>query len=233
MNHIFDLEAEFLAFFESCRAETMTSIERMYALYQATCHVLDSDVPGDLVECGVWRGGSVMLLAYTLLSRGCTDRTIWLYDTFDGATPPGDDDIQEMSERAARDILEEHERSLEDPFWAVAPRALVESNLRRTQYPMNRFRFVYGDILVTIPAEIPASLSVLRLDTDWYQSTRHELEHLYPRLSPNGVLIIDDYGYWRGARKATEEYFQTVDTRPLLNRIDYTGRMGVKPFEGR
>jgi hypothetical protein len=233
MSHIFDLEAEFLEFFESCRAETMTSIERMYALYQATCHVLDSDVPGDLVECGVWRGGSVMLMAYTLLSRGCTDRTIWLYDTFDGATPPGDDDIQEMSGRPARDILEEHERSLEDPFWAVAPRALVESNLRRTQYPMNRFRFVHGDVLVTIPAEIPASLSVLRLDTDWYQSTRHELKHLYPRLSPNGVLIIDDYGYWRGARKATEEYFQTVDARPLLNRIDYTGRIGVKPFQGR
>lgn len=233
MNHIFDLEAEFLQIFELCRAETMTSIERMYALYQATCHVLDRNVPGDLVECGVWRGGSVMLMAYALLSRGCTDRTIWLYDTFDGASPPGDDDVQEISGRRARDILDERERSPEDPFWAVAPRALVESNLRRTGYPMDCFRVVPGDVLATIPAESPASLSVLRLDTDWYQSTRHELEHLYPRLSRGGVLIVDDYGYWRGARKATDEYFQTVDARPLLNRIDYTGRICVKPFEGR
>ncbi|MDT5019318.1 MAG: O-methyltransferase [Mycobacterium sp.] len=231
MNHIFDLEAEFLQLFESCRTETMTSIERMYALYQATCHVLDCEVPGDLAECGVWRGGSVMLMAYTLLSRGCTDRTIWLYDTFDGVSMPDDNDVHEMSGRLARDILDETERSQDDPFWAVAPRALVESNLRRTRYPMHRFRFVEGDVRATIPGEAPASLSILRLDTDWYQSTRHELEQLYPRLSPGGVLIVDDYGYWRGARKATDEYFQTVNNRPLLNRIDYTGRIGVKPFE--
>ena len=96
---------------------------------------------------------------------------------------------------------------------------------------MHRFRFVEGDVLTTIPAEAPASLSILRLDTDWYHSTRHELEQLYPRLSPGGVLIVDDYGYWRGARKATDEYFQSVNTRPLLNRIDYTGRICVKPFE--
>ena len=233
MNHVFDLEEEFLRLFESCRAETMTSIERMYALYQATCHVLDRDVPGDLAECGVWRGGSVMLMASTLLARGCTDRTIWLYDTFDGVSPPGDHDIQEMSGRRARDILDERERSQDDPFWGIAPRALVESNLRRTRSPMHRFRFVQGDVWATLPAQAPASLSVLRLDTDWYQSTRHELEHLYPRLSPGGVLIVDDYGYWRGARKATDEYFRTVEARPLLHRIDYTGRICVKPFEGR
>jgi hypothetical protein len=233
MNDVFDLEVEFLHLFDSCRAATMTSIERMYALYQATCHVLDRDVPGDLVECGVWRGGSVMLMASTLLARGCTDRTIWLYDTFDGVPPPGDEDVQEMSGRSARDILDERERSQDDPFWGIAPRALVESNLRRTRYPMHRFRFVRGDVLATIPAEAPASLSLLRLDTDWYQSTKHELEQLYPRLSPGGVLIVDDYGYWRGARRATDEYFQTLDARPLLNRIDYTGRICVKPFEGR
>ena len=231
MNHVFDLEEEFLHLFDLCRTETMTSIERMYALYQATCYVHDQDVPGDMVECGVWRGGSAMLMALTLLARGCTDRTIWLYDTFDGVTPPSDDDIQEMSGRRARDILDERERTQDDHFWGVAPRALVETNLRRTGYPMHRFRFVEGDVLTTIPAEAPASLSILRLDTDWYHSTRHELEQLYPRLSPGGVLIVHDYGYWRGARKATDEYFQSVHTRPLLNRIDYTGRICVKPFE--
>lgn len=229
MSHVFDLEDEFLQLYEVCRAETMTSIERMYALYQATLYVLDGGVPGDLAECGVWRGGSVMLMALTLLSRGCDDRTIWLYDTFDGMTPPGEDDVQEMSGRGAAEILGGRERTEEDPFWGVAPRGVVEANLRRTGYPARRFRLVEGDVLKTLPAAAPASLSVLRLDTDWYDSTRHELEHLYPRLSPGGVLIVDDYGYWRGARKATDEFFRAAGQRPLLTRIDYTGRVCVKP----
>jgi O-methyltransferase len=233
MSHVFDLEAEFLRLFDSCRAETMTSLERMYALYQAVCHVVECGIPGDLAECGVWRGGSVMLMALTLMARGRTDRTIWLYDTFDGVSAPTDVDVQEMSGRKASEILAARERSQEDPFWGIAARPLVESNLRRTGYPMDRFRIIEGDVLTTLSAEAPAHLAVLRLDTDWYQSTRHELEQLYPRLSPGGVLIVDDYGYWRGARKATDEYFQTVNARPLLNRIDYTGRIGVKPFEAR
>lgn len=229
MSHVFDLEEEFLRLYEACRAETMTSVERMYALYQATCHVLDCGVPGDLAECGVWRGGSVMLMALTLLSRGCDDRTIWLYDTFDGMTPPGREDVQEMSGRGAAEILGERERTEDDPFWGVAPRGVVEANLRRTGYPAHRFRLVEGDVLKTLPAEAPERLAVLRLDTDWYVSTRHELEHLYPRLSPGGVLIVDDYGYWRGARKATDEFFRSAGRRPLLTRIDYTGRICVKP----
>jgi hypothetical protein len=229
MSHVFDLEAEFLRLVESCRDATMTSIERMYALYQATCHVTDRAVPGDLVECGVWRGGSVMLMAATLLARGCADRTIWLYDTFAGVPPPCDDDVQEMSGRGAAEILREREPSDDDPFWGIAPRARVEENLRRTGYPMDRFRLVEGDVLATLPGDAPARVAILRLDTDWYRSTRHELEHLYPRLSPGGVLIVDDYGYWRGARKAVDEYFQTAGARPLLSRIDYTGRMCVKP----
>jgi hypothetical protein len=233
MSHVFDLEDEFLRLFDSCKGESLTSVERMYALYQAICYVVDCDVPGDLAECGVWRGGSVMLMALTLLARGCADRTIWLYDTFDGVTPPGDDDVQAMSGRAAADILGERRRSQEDPFWGIAPREVVENNLRGTGYPMQRFRLVHGDVLTTLPAQAPSRLSVLRLDTDWYESTRHELEHLYPRLSPGGVLIVDDYGYWRGARKATDEYFRAAGARPLLHRIDYTGRICVKTLDGR
>jgi O-methyltransferase len=228
VSHLFDLEPEFLRIAESCRDETMTSIERMYALYQATCHVVDRPVSGDLVECGVWRGGSVMLMASTLLARGCTDRTIWIYDTFAGMPAPGDEDVQEMSGRRAAEILGERVRSNEDPFWGVACRARLEANLQRTGYPVDRFRVVEGDVLATLPAAAPAQVAILRLDTDWYRSTRHELEHLYPRLSPGGVLIVDDYGYWRGARKATDEYFASIGERPLLSRIDYTGRIGVK-----
>lgn len=228
MNHIFDLEPEFLSIYETCRQQTMTSIERMYALYQATCYVVDRNVPGDLVECGVWRGGSVMLIAATLLRRGCTDRTIWLYDTFSGMTEPSAQDIQETSGRTAGEILAERERTDHDPFWGIAARSLVEQNLSGTGYPMDRFHLVEGDVMDTIPGRAPSTLAILRLDTDWYVTTRHELDHLYPRLSRGGVFIVDDYGYWRGSRKATDEYFATLDEQPLLNRIDFTGRVAVK-----
>lgn len=228
MSFLFDLEPEFLALYELCREQTMTSIERMYALYTATRHVIENRIPGDFVECGVWRGGSVMLIAQTLLRLGNTGRTLWLYDTFEGMTPPSSEDVHEMSGRSAGEILGEHEKSDDDPFWGVAPRAVVEANMRSTGYPVDRLRFIAGDVMATIPSQAPSQVALLRLDTDWYASTRHELQHLYPRIAEDGVLIVDDYGYWRGARKATDEYLASLPARPLLHRIDYTGRVCVK-----
>lgn len=229
MSHIFDLEPEFLELYEVCREATMTSVERMYALWSATRYVVDNGLPGAFVECGVWRGGSVMLMALTLLQRGVRDRELWLYDTFTGMTEPDEHDVQTMSGRAAADILRAQPRSADDPFWGISPRQAVEANLRRTGYPFERFRFVEGDVITTLPSSAPDAIALLRLDTDWYASTRHELEHLYPRLAAGGVLIVDDYGYWRGAREATDEYLDTLQPRPLLHRIDYTGRMCVRP----
>jgi O-methyltransferase len=229
VSHQFDLETEFLELHELCREQTMTSLERMYALWSATNYIVENDLPGDFVECGVWRGGSVMLMATTLLRRGDTTRDLWLFDTFDGMTAPTAEDLQAMSGRPAADILREHERTPDDPFWGIAARDAVERNLRSTSYPFERFHVVEGDVTATLPESAPDRISLLRLDTDWYASTRHELEQLYPRLVGGGVLIIDDYGYWRGARKATDEFVATLRPRPLLQRIDYTGRICVKP----
>lgn len=229
MSHIFDLEPEFLELHELCREQTMTSLERMHALYSATRNVIDNGLAGDFVECGVWRGGSVMLIALTLLRCGVRDRDLWLYDTFSGMTAPNAQDVQTMSGRAAADILRERPRTPDDPFWGISPRAVVERNLRSTGYPFERFHFVEGDVLTTLQTNAPHEIALLRLDTDWYESTRHELEHLYPRLVRGGVLLLDDYGYWRGARKATDEFLATVQPRPLLHRIDYSGRICVKP----
>lgn len=229
MSHQFDLEPEFLELHELCREQTMTSLERMYALYSATNYVVENELPGDFVECGVWRGGSVMLMAATLVRRGDTTRDLWLYDTFDGMTAPSAEDVQAMSGRAAADILREHDRTPDDPFWGIATHDAVERNLRRTGYPSERFHVIEGDVMTTLPELAPEAIALLRLDTDWYASTRHELTNLYPRLVPGGVLIIDDYGYWRGARKATDEFVATLRPRPLLQRIDYTGRICVKP----
>jgi hypothetical protein len=103
----------------------------------------------------------------------------------------------------------------------------VRANLAATGYPLNKVRFIKGDVLQTIPAQAPQKISLLRLDTDWYKSTSHEMVHLYPRLSSKGVLLIDDYGHWKGSRQAVDEYFASNDPI-LLNRLDYTGRIGIK-----
>jgi len=229
MSFDFDFEPEFLAIYEQCRPQTLTSVERMYALYKAVEHVVQTGVPGDFAECGVWRGGSVMMMALAAKHFGDARRIIWLYDTFTGMTAPSAVDVQANTGRPALDILKANERNQDNPFWGIAPREVVDANLRRTGYSMDQFNIVTGDVLQTLPASAPQHLAILRLDTDWYESTRHELTCLYPRLVRNGVLIIDDYGYWSGARKAVDEFLARETKKPLLHRIDFTGRVCVKP----
>jgi hypothetical protein len=94
---------------------------------------------------------------------------------------------------------------------------------------MERVHFIEAPVEESLPAHAPEQIALLRLDTDWYASTRHELEHLYPRLVPGGVLIIDDYGHWEGARRAADEYFGKIGEHLLLNRLDYAARIAVKP----
>jgi O-methyltransferase len=221
-----DLEPEFIALYERCAPATMTSIERMYALYQAVRHVHAANVPGDVVECGVWRGGSSMLAALVLDSLGERERAVWLYDTFAGMPPPAEVDRAIGGQDAA--ALLERTDSAGEQTRAVAALDEVRANLAATGYPSERLHFVEGMVEDTIPGVAPEQISVLRLDTDWYESTRHELQHLWPRLSPGGVLIVDDYGHWQGARRAVDEFFATVEP-VLLQRIDYTGRLALKP----
>ena len=95
-------------------------------------------------------------------------------------------------------------------------------------YPAERIHFVQGKVEETIPRVLPERIALLRLDTDWYESTRHELIHLYPKLCAGGVLVLDDYGHWQGSRKAVDEWMAQTGTRMLLNRVDYTGRIAVK-----
>jgi hypothetical protein len=205
----------------------MTSVERMFALYQAVEYIEAAGVPGDIVECGVWRGGSSRLAALKLRALDSFDRTLHLFDTFEGMPPPGEVDVQHSTRETAAQILNRGER-LEDVNneWAYAPLGGVRRTMSETGYPL--VRFIQGKVEETLPGSAPAQIALLRLDTDWYESTRHELEHLYPRLVDGGVLIIDDYGYWDGARKAVDEYFGEAGRSILLNRIDDTGRIALK-----
>ena len=113
--------------------------------------------------------------------------------------------------------------------WCYASLDEVKANFRARGL-LSQAVFVEGDVLKTLKdrSNLPERISVLRLDTDWYESTRAELEVLYPRLQVGGVIIVDDYGYWGGAKKAVDEYF-TKHPKPLLHYVDHTGRMGVKP----
>ena len=215
---------------ERCQPYTMTSRPRMLALIDAVRYVVRRQIPGAFVECGVWRGGSVLAMILTLQELGVQDRDIYLFDTFEGMTAPTEYDTSPFDPPALQSWKQAQQTGSQAWSELFAPevfsREFVQRTLTETGYPGTRLHFKEGDVLQTIPAGAPAEVALLRLDTDWYESTRHELEHLYSRLGTGGVLIIDDYGHWEGARRAVDEYFG--DRAPLLHRVDYTGRAAVK-----
>ncbi len=215
-----------LEIIESVGRLTMTSPERILALCQAVAYLTTNQIQGDFVECGVWRGGSMAAAARTLLAGGDSRRQLWMYDTFDGMSEPTDQDIDFMGQ-SAETLLEQQDRDDAQSVWCYSPLDQVKSAMADTGYPIDRIRFIEGKVEETLPAETPEQISLLRLDTDWYESTRCELEHLFPKLVPGGVLIVDDYGHWEGCRRAVDEYFEENKIAMLLNRIDYTGRIGV------
>jgi O-methyltransferase len=222
-----DFSADDVALVERVRPYTLTSPERIYSCVRAAEYLVKNRIPGDFVECGVWKGGIVMALALTLLKQGDRERHLYLYDTFEGMAPPTDADVDFRGTTAAAQ-LDESARGPQGKVWAYAPLDEVRTAVLGTGIEASRVHFVKGKVEDTLPAQAPERIGLLRLDTDWYESTRHELEHLYPRLVSGGVIIIDDYGHWQGARKATDEYLTSHNIPLLLNRVDYTARIGIK-----
>ena len=218
-----DLSPEQRALFARVSPYTQTSLERVAALADAVKYVIQRDIPGDFVECGVWRGGSSMVIALTLVRLGVSDRRLWLYDTFGSMPPAGEHDRDYAGRQMGAGALDDVNNSLHTPGLSVSE---VRRAMASTGYPPEHVMCVKGLVEETIDRSAPERIALLRLDTDWYESTRHELVELYPRLEHGGVLLIDDYGHFAGARKAVDEYF--AGDPVLLSRIDYTGRMAVK-----
>ncbi len=218
-----------LEIIERTRGVTMTTWPRIAALVDAVRHCHRRGIEGAFVECGVWRGGSALAMILALQQLGAEDRDVCLYDTFTGMTEPGEHDTSPYG-GSPTDLT----AASGSEAWRLifGPQSFSEAGVRdlltATGYPPERLRLVAGPVESTIPDQAPERISLLRLDTDWYESTRHELAHLYPRLQQGGVLIIDDYGHWQGARRAVDEYFDSAADRPLLSRIDYTARMAVR-----
>jgi hypothetical protein len=211
---------------------TMTGVARLQATIDAVRYCERRGVDGSFAECGVWRGGSVLAMILTLQQLGRSDRDIYLYDTFEGMTEPTERYTSEHAP-AALDTWRAAQAQGQRPWGEMFSREVfneesVRSTLLETGYPEDRLHLVRGPVESTVPSQAPREIALLRLDTDWYESTLHELEHLYPRLATGGVLIIDDYGHWQGARRAVDEYFGGPAAPILLNRTDYTGRIGVK-----
>lgn len=222
------LEPEFEDHLSRCAPYTMTSDERMYSVFQAARYVAQAAIAGDVVECGVWRGGSSMMSALTLLADEPEgERRFWLYDTFEGMPAPGENDSGFHGE----DAVDKWERNQSGDInqWCYAPFEDVQANMLATGLTGDRIELVRGLVEETIPARMPEKIAVLRLDTDWYESSYHELIHLFPRLSRGGVLILDDYGHWEGVRKAVDRYLSEQEIHLLLQRIDYAGRLAIKP----
>ena len=223
---VHDMDEAFFPIFEKCHPISMTSMEAKYALYGAIDYVIDNGIPGDFVECGVWKGGSCLLMAETMARRGVTDRRIYLYDTFAGMAEPEDVDIRDSSGEKAHPKWQALQRD-DHNEWCYSPLEEVKANLAQTDYPQDQFVFVPGKVEDTIPGTVPGKIAILRLDTDWYGSTRHEMEHLFPRIPRGGILIVDDYGALRGSRRAVDEYLQERGIKLFLQRLDFSARLAI------
>lgn len=219
------LDKDFVEIMNKCKDYTMTSEERMFSLYLAVRYIVEAKIPGDFVECGVWKGGSSMIIAYTLLKMGINNRKIYLYDTFEGMPEPGEEDVYISKKEDVKNVWSKETKKEK---WLFSPLEEVRKNLLSIGYPEENLIFIKGKVEETIPKTISPKISLLRLDTDWYSSTYHEMKYLFPKLSKNGILLLDDYNYWKGSKDAVDKYLEETKTVILLNRIDSSGRIGVK-----
>jgi O-methyltransferase len=209
---------------------SMASTPRLYETLLACKYVTANAIPGDFVECGVWKGGNSIIAKYALAEQA-QSRKVWLFDTFEGMTHPTSDDFDTHTGESAASILASTKANAKNSyFWAISSLDEVKENFRRLSLLDQNTVFVQGDVNDTLRgrSELPSRIAVLRLDTDWKESTRLELDTLYPLLSIGGVLIIDDYGHWNGAAEATEEFFRDYGHRPFLHHTDYSGRVAIK-----
>lgn len=216
-----DLSGEDKEILKTVKPFTMTSPERVVALIQSVRYLTNKDIPGSLVECGVWKGGSMLAAALTLMEINAADRKLYLFDTYTGMTEPSVKDVDVKGGYASEQYKQQEN-------WCAAGLNEVKANMQTSLYPEALIHYIVGDVMENLPDNAPKKIALLRLDTDWYESTKYELETLFPRLSKGGVLIIDDYGHWQGAKKAVHEYFFDNKNQIELYKIDYTGRVAIK-----
>lgn len=206
-----------------CLQYSMTNFERMWSLIQSFHHVRQESLVGDFVECGVWKGGNIILLK-KLIEKFNLKKNIYGFDTFEGMVEPTFYDVN-YNNKSAKKMFDEHKKK--DIGFAMCSLDDVKRNIKKNTKTDNIF-LIKGKVENTLKnkKKLPKNISILRLDTDFYQSTKIELEILFPRLVKGGVLIVDDYGFWKGAKKAVDEYF--CDYRQFMHYVDHSCRLLIK-----
>ena len=218
---------------ETASKFSMTGHDRIFCLLRAIQHVDCNNLEGDFVECGVWKGGNLILFKKMIDKLKIKNKKVYGFDTFEGMSNPTEKDEDAdgfWGGFKAEYYMRTHKKDINiDNIHAYSPIEAVEKNLINSAIDKDSLILVKGKVEDTlkISSNIPKKISILRLDTDWYESTKIELEILYPRLVKNGVLIIDDYGEWSGSRAATNEYFK--DKKISMFKIDRGARLIFKP----
>lgn len=204
---------------------TMTSKDNLAATILSVRYAVRNNIKGDFVECGIWRGGHSIAAALTFELYD-SDKKVFCFDTFQGMTEPTFLDKKSSSKTLA---LEKYSALNKKEYnaWCYSPIDEVINNFIKAGIPSDRFVLIKGDVLETLPKFKSGNISILRLDTDWYESTKKELEFLWPYVTKFGVLIIDDYGHWEGSKKAVDEFFE-FKKGLFFNAIDYTARSAIK-----
>jgi hypothetical protein len=200
---------------------TKSSAERIVVLCQSIAYLEKHNIPGAIVGCGVGKGGGMMAAAMALMALESTRRQFYLHDTFAGMPAPAPVDV-DWQGRPARDLLPSNQLHVRSSLHDVKQAMML------TRYPWEKLIFVPGRVEQTIPEHTAGQIALLRLNTHWYDSTYHNLEKLYPRLADGGIMIVDDYGAWQGARKAVDDYFQKKGMQVPLQPIDFAGRFILK-----
>lgn len=213
---------------EWCRIMNSESFSpSFYTTYKATRYVVLNEIEGEFVESGVYQGTQCMFIALTLQCLGATKRAIYLYDTFEGMPQPGEMDLDLNKGMPAIEIWNKKERDgIAD--WNYCTIDRVKELVLATGYGESHFVFVKGKVQDTLRQTRPDRIALLRLDTDFYESTKAEMNELFPRLSERGVFIVDGYGRWAGQSRAVDEYFATHGIEPLLLRVGFNDWVSIK-----
>tara|TARA_Y100000816_G_C26037508_1_gene543267 strand:- start:352 stop:1128 length:777 start_codon:yes stop_codon:yes gene_type:complete len=218
-------------YYKLCEIESLNvSKERFLSLYLAANYIYKNNISGDFIECGVFKGGSAMMMAYAMQefdAKNKNNKKLWLYDTFEGMANPSEHDENILNQKAILELKKIKKAENRNDIWAYSPINYVNQNILKTGIVKSNVIYVKGLVESTLLNTKPDRISLLRLDTDFYESTKVELKILYPLLEKGGILIIDDYGHWKGCKKAVDEYFE--DKKDIFfQKIDYSGIIGVK-----
>jgi len=214
---------DFSFIFPIVKPWTMVQEPEVKFVYDWILQLSANGIEGDIVECGVWKGGATMAMMFAAL-RSSKIRDFWLFDTFQGLPEPSEKDdakAKRVWQEVQNGVAYSRQRAglVEDGKWNYGPKAIVKNNIINTQYPWANVHLVEGKVENTLQAtNLPEKIALLRLDTDWYDSTKIELEKLWDRLVPGGILFIDDYCAWGGSRRATDEFFNQRGLKRILKQ---------------